>query len=205
MKRTHVLSLLALACAAVSGSALAQQNIGVINFTGELTNSGCAYSMSGADVSYAVVNNQGVGTVNLSSAETAQFAAAADTAGETPFTFELTGCNVTAANNSMWVNFGDADPNVNSSGRVIASISGTPSTKLSLQLLDEDKSTVIVAGQPAGAGPTPTQGVTASFIGTNPAKNASKTYWVRYYAESPLAATDAGPVTASVKYNVYHY
>jgi len=212
MKRKHVLSLLALAvCASASSAAFAQQNIGVINFTGELTNSGCTYAMSGADVTYTVDgNNQGVGTVKLGSVEIAQLAAAGDVAGATPFTFTLTGCNVTAANNSMWVNFGDADPNVNSAGRVkTTGATANVAASLSLELLDDNSGapgTSLVAGQPAGAGPTPTQGTTATFSGSNPSKNASKTYWVRYYTEAAgLVAADAGPITASVKYNVYHY
>jgi len=207
MKRTHVLSLLTLACAVASGSALAQQNIGVINFTGELTNTGCTYTLVGSDVSYAVINTQGVGTVKLGSVEVSQLQAVADTAGDKSFTFELTGCDVSTANNSMWVNFGDGDPNVNASGR-IRTTGATPqvATSLSLELLDSDGTTSLVAGQPAGAAPTPTQGTGVAFTGTNPNKNASKTYWVRYYTEAAgLSAADVGPVTASVKYNVYTY
>jgi len=208
MKPKHLLSLLALAvCAASSSAAFAQQNVGVINFKGELTNSGCTYAMSGSDVTYAVdsSNDTGIGTVGLPSVETSQLQVGHGALGEKSFTFNLTGCNVTAANNSMWVNFGDADPNVDANGRVKVTLANGDTTKLSLELLDSDKVTVIVAGQPAGAAPTPTQGTTATFSGTNPAKDASKTYWVRYHANSNLAATDAGAFTASVSYNVYHY
>jgi len=215
MKRKHVLSLLALAlCGAASSAAFAQQNVGVIKFEGQLTNSGCTYAMSGSDVSYAVNNdldgngnpkNQGIGTVTMPSLETSQLQAGHAPLGAKSFTFNLTGCNVTAVNNSMWVNFGDGDPNVDANGRVKVTLANGDTTKLSLELLDSDGTTVIVAGQSAGAAPTPTQGTSVTFDGTNPAKDASKTYWVRYHANSNLAATDAGAFTASVTYNVYHY
>jgi len=195
MKRQHVLSMLALAVCAAASSAAFAQNTGTITINGEITNTNCAFSLTGPGLSG--------NTLTLQSAQVSELSTAGPSGDQqsSPLTFEVSGCDVNTANNSMWVNF--SGTNVNESGRITST---TGSANVSFQIRDSDNVTVIKAGDPAGGnGPTTSQGTGVVFSGNNPSKTASKTYWVRYYAEAGLVAADAGPVASTVDYNVYYY
>jgi len=191
MKLKTSLSLLSLAvCAACSTAAFAQHS-GTLTVNGNITDVSCTPTLTGGAISGS--------TLTLPNALVSQLATAAATANETPFSFELTGCTTSGGINNLWVHFSGA--NVDSNGR-LKPTSGSNNVRFELR----DGANMVVAGGTAGgAGPGTGQGTGAAFTGSNPFRAASKSYAVRYYAESGLTTADTGTVQSSVTYNIYYY
>jgi len=192
MKLKTTLSLLALAsCAAISTSALAQST-GTLNIKGYVSPVSCTPQLTGS----AISGN----TLTMPDAFINDLATPGSSTGETPFTFELTGCTTSGTINNMWVHF--SGTGIDGAGRLT-----TGNSNLRFELLNSPGSgTLIVAGGTAAAtGPTATQGTSAAFTGTNPNRAASKTYAVRYYAQNAVTAADIGPVNAAVTYTVQYF
>jgi len=194
MKHKHTLSLLALAtCVMLSSTTSAQT--GTITVKGEIVADSCTANI----VSSGGSGGSGNYTVNLDPVSYGVFTAAGVTAGEKPFTIELTGCTVSGSNTQMWAHFTGAS--VNADGHL-----ATNSSKVSFQLTDGFGGAPIKAGgSAASTGPGADQGSGATFTGSNPNQTASKQYAVRYYAESALAAADAGALTSVVTYNIQYF
>jgi len=195
MKLKHTLSLLSLAiCVAASTCALAQT--GTVTINGEIIADSCTANITSSGGS----GSGGNFVVNLDQVSYGIFNAGGVTAGDKPFTIELTGCTTSAGTTSMWAHFTGA--NVNGNGR----LNTTGTADVTFELTDGFGGTPIVAGGSAGAGgPGANQGTGATFTGTNPNRSASKQYAVRYYAESALAASDAGTLSSVVTYNIQYY
>jgi len=193
MKLKYSLSLLSLAaCAALSTSALAQST-GTLNINGFISPVSCTPTLSGGAISGNTLTlpDAFIDTLNSSGA----------TAGQTPFTFELSGCTTSVGINNMWVHFSGS--NVDGSGRITPT---SGSNNIRFELLNGPGGSVISAGGTAGAtGPSASQGTAAQFSGANPNRSASKTYAVRYYAQNALTLADVGAVSSSVTYSVQYY
>jgi len=197
MKLKTSLSLLALAsCAAISTSALAQST-GTLNINGFISPVSCTPVLSGANLSGNTLTMDDVFIDDLNTNTTA---------GETPFTFDLTGCTTSLGVNNMWVHF--SGPNVDGSGRLTPT---SGSNNIRFELLNGPGGTPITAGGavPSGlATPTASQGTSAPFNPPAPAttnRSASKTYAVRYYRQNVLTAADIGAVASTVTYNVMYH
>jgi len=195
MKLKTSLSLLALAsCAALSTSALAQAT-GTLNITGNISPVNCTPSLTGGSVSG--------NTLGLQDAYIGDLDAAGKTAHETQFQFVLKGCTTSGSIGNMWVHFDGT--NVDGSGRLNLTTAPSQATRNKLRFELLDAGTPIKAGLAAGAQPGTDQGTAVQFTGTNPNREATKTYSVRYYALAALDAGDIGAVATSVTYNVKYY
>jgi len=194
MKLKTKLSLLALAsCAAISTSALAQDT-GTIQINGSISPVSCTPTLSGATLTGGAGNY----TLALAPAVVEQYNFPGATGGDSAFQFDWAACSVSAGISNVWVHFDAAT--VDGNGRIVPSAG---SQKMRFELLDGNNP--ITAGGPVGTGPGAGQGSGAAFSGANPNQSASKTYSVRYYANSALAVADAGAVSASVTYTAYYY
>jgi len=195
MKLKNALSLLALAsCAALSASVMAQDT-GTIQINGSISPVSCTPTLSGTGLS----GSGGNYTLQLDSAVVDQYNFPGATGGDASFQFDWAGCSVSTGIDNVWVHF-NANT-VDGNGRIVPD---SGSNKMRFELLDGTNP--ITAGGPTGTtGPGTGQGTGAAFGGTNPNKTASKTYSVRYYANSALAVADAGAVSATVTYNAYYY
>jgi len=198
MKLKTSLSLLALAsCAAISTSALAQSSTGTLNINGFISPVSCTPVLSGGAISGNTLTlpDAFIDALNTNT-----------TAGETPFTFELTNCDTSLGVNNVWAHF--SGPNIDGNGRITPT---TGSNNIRFELINGPGGSPIVAGGavPSGlAQPTAAQGTSAPFNPPAPAttnRSATKTYAVRYYRQNTLTAADIGAVTSAVTYNmVYH-
>jgi len=196
MKLKTALSLLALACAGVSTSAMAQST-GTLQIKGNISPVSCTPTLTGAVSS---------GTINMPDAQISDYTAAGNTGGAVDFTFNWTGCTVLTGIDNVWVHFDGA--NVETAGTYAGSIKPTTgSNNMRFQLLDGGTGgPVIKAGGTAGTGgPGADQGTSAAFSGANPNRSATKTYGIRYISTQALSIADAGQVLSDVTYNVkYH-
>jgi len=138
--------------------------------------------------------------VNLDPVSYSTLNAVGATAGEKPFTIELTECTVDDSKTQMWAHF--TGPQVNSDGR----LNTTGTAPVTFQLTDGfGKAPIVAGGSAPGGGPGTDQGSGATFTGNNPDKTASKEYAVRYYAEGAVAAGDAGTLSSQVTYNIQYF
>jgi len=197
MKLKTSLSLLALAsCAAISTSALAQST-GTLDIKGFISPVSCTPNLSGGAISG---NTLSLPDAFIDDLNTNTYA------GETPFSFDWSGCTTSLGVNNAWVHFSGAT--IDGNGR-IQPTSG--SQNIRFELLNGSGGSPIVAGGPVPGGlmaPSAAQGTSAAFNPPAPAttnRSASKTYAVRYYRQNMLTAADIGAVISSVTYNaVYH-
>jgi len=146
MKLKTSLSLLALAsCAAISSSAFAQST-GNLEIKGFISPVSCTPNLTGG----AISGN----TLTLPDAFIDSLNSSGATAGQTEFTFELSGCTTSTGINNMWVHF--SGTNVDGSGRITPT---SGSNNIRFELLNGPGGSVITAGGPAGgAGPSASQG-----------------------------------------------
>lgn len=165
-------SLLAIA---VIAPMTAQASDGTLTFAGALSANTCTIT---APASF---------TVTLPTLPIASLAAAAATAGNTPFSLSLTACSAGVAGATMYF---EAGANVNTTnGRLNAT--GT-ATGVQIQLRNSN-GTVIDASKASGA-----QGTTVVATASNA---ATINYSANYYA---TAATTAGTVGSTVTYSVIY-
>ncbi|SFK37656.1 fimbrial protein [Rhodanobacter glycinis] len=169
--------------AAFGAAALAPQaanaNDGTININGAVTGSTCTVKINGA---------AGPATITLPTVSTTALSAIGDTAGQTAFAINLSGCagSPTATKASTFFENG---PNVNAAGRLVNT--GT-ATGVDVQLVNSDNS-VITAGS---AAPT-----TGAGVATITANAATLNYYARYYATGTVGA---GSVASSVQFSVIY-
>ncbi|MDE1894502.1 MAG: type 1 fimbrial protein [Pseudomonadota bacterium] len=153
---------------------------GTITFNGAITSKTCTVVLNGG--------TSGTGTVTLPTVSTSAFGSLGSTAGQTPFTINLSAC---ATGTTTAATYFEAGPTVNTAGRLISS--GT-ATGVDLQLLNSDNS-VITAG-----GAAPTSGVGVATISSGA---ATLSYFVRYYQNS-ATLPGAGSVTSTVNYSMIY-
>ncbi|EGI4366866.1 fimbrial protein [Escherichia coli] len=170
--------ILGILAAASSSATLAYD--GTINFTGKVVAQTCSVSSGSKNL-----------TVTLPTVSEASLAAATNTAGLTPFTIELTGCNASAASGAQSVK-AYFEPNATTdydTGNLNITASGA--NNVQIQLLNADGVTPIKLGQDATG-----QNVTAVQIGNAAMKLR---YNAQYYA---TAQATAGDVSATVNYTI---
>ncbi|EFH7156975.1 type 1 fimbrial protein [Escherichia coli] len=167
---------------AVASSSATFAYDGTINFTGKVVAQTCSVSSGSKNL-----------TVTLPTVSEASLAAATNTAGLTPFTIELTGCDTNAASGAQNVK-AYFEPNATTdydTGNLNIATSGAGNVQI--QLLNADGVTPIKLGQ-AVAG----QDVTAVQIDNAAMKLR---YNAQYYA---TAAATAGDVSATVNYTIVY-
>lgn len=172
--------ILGILAAASSSATLAYD--GTINFTGKVVAQTCSVSSGSKNL-----------TVTLPTVSEASLAAATNTAGLTPFTIELTGCNASAASGAQNVK-AYFEPNATTdydTGNLNIAASGA--NNVQIQLLNADGVTPIKLGQDATG-----QNVTAVQIDNAAMKLR---YNAQYYA---TAQATAGDVSATVNYTIVY-
>ncbi|HDP7990023.1 F17 fimbrial protein [Escherichia coli] len=172
--------ILGILAAASSSATLAYD--GTINFTGKVVAQTCSVSSGSKNL-----------TVTLPTVSEASLAAATNTAGLTPFTIELTGCNASAASGAQNVK-AYFEPNATTdydTGNL--NIAASSANNVQIQLLNADGVTPIKLGQDATG-----QSVTAVQIDNAAMKLR---YNAQYYA---TAQATAGDVSATVNYTIVY-
>lgn len=172
--------ILGILAAASSSATLAYD--GTINFTGKVVAQTCSVSSGSKNL-----------TVTLPTVSEASLAAATNTAGLTPFTIELTGCNASAASGAQNVK-AYFEPNATTdydTGNL--NIAAGSANNVQIQLLNADGVTPIKLGQDATG-----QSVTAVQIDNAAMKLR---YNAQYYA---TAQATAGDVSATVNYTIVY-
>ena len=185
MKKTTVALLISTCLGVATYSALAETNnngsVGTITFNGKIVDTTCTINDSkGTDF-----------TVTLPTISKSLLAAQGDTAGDTTFSLELTGCTGTTGLSALAYFYND--DHVTDNGRLENQASGTKAENVTVQLADFDGTAIDVtkdANQSSG------QKSTAYPFGSN--DKLSLKYKARYYAES--TGVTAGDVTAKVQY-----
>ncbi|MGS5368606.1 fimbrial protein [Escherichia coli] len=165
---------------AVASSSATLAYDGTINFTGKVVAQTCSVSSGSKNL-----------TVTLPTVSEASLAAATNTAGLTPFTIELTGCDTSAASGAQNVK-AYFEPNATTdydTGNLNIAASGAGNVQI--QLLNADGVTPIKLGQDVAG-----QDVTAVQIDNAAMKLR---YNAQYYA---TATATAGDVSATVNYTI---
>ncbi|HID7510739.1 TPA: fimbrial protein [Enterobacter hormaechei] len=188
MNKMIKVGLLAAAIGAVSGSAFASD--GTITFNGKITDITCTVKVSGGAAS---------NTVTLPTVSTTALKAINDTAGVTPFTVSLDGCQQnktaytgTTAKASVYFEPGAT---IDTTAGTLKNTAPGGATLVDLQVLD------------GGVNGTPIHLGDAGQLTNNAQITIAKTgattipYAVRYHA---TGATTAGAVTSSVVYDVVY-
>lgn len=163
---------------------------GTINFTGAVNSQTCNASVNGATGATAAV-------VTLPTVQAGVLAAAGNTAGQTAFNMNVTGCATTAPSGAGTVKaFFEKSANVDANGRLINTTpstgTGTGASNVVLELVDGTSNAALKAGDISQN--------TGSYI-TIDGGNATLPYSVRYYAIGPATA---GAVTSSVTYSLIY-
>ncbi|EDQ9689881.1 type 1 fimbrial protein [Citrobacter freundii] len=156
---------------------------GTINFTGAVNNQTCNASINGATGTTAAA-------VTLPTVQANVLAAAGNTAGQTAFKMDVTGCAATNPTGAGTVKaYFEKGPNVDSNGRLINTTT-TGASNVALELVDGTGNTAIRAGDISQN--------TGNYVAIT-GGNATLPYSVRYYA---TGAATAGAVTSSVTYSL---
>lgn len=185
MKKTLVVLLVSSCLGFSTHSALAETNnngsVGTITFNGKIVDTTCT-----------VNNSKGANfTVTLPTISQTLLAAQGNTAGDTTFSLELTGC--TGTNGLSALAYFYNDDHVTDNGRLENQASGGKAQNVTIQLADFDGTAIDVTKD---AHQTSGQKSTAYPFGQN--DRLSLKYKARYYAES--TGVTAGDVTAKVQY-----
>ena len=163
---------------------------GVITFNGELVSGTCDATVD--------ATASADGTVTLPTTSIEQLAAADATAGITPFKIVLTGAGCTTTDSTSAtitaVPYFVSEPGkVNTNGRLINTATTGAATNVDIQLLNNAQTAIDVNVTPVDQ--------TVSTAVSAGADTNDFNYFARYYATD---ATTAGPVTASVTYNIMY-
>ncbi|MCX2757771.1 fimbrial protein [Vibrio sp. Sgm 22] len=162
----------------------AQASQGQITFNGLVTASTCTVSVDGQG---------GDSIITLPTVDAANLANAADTAGRTTFSIELSGCTMsTSPADTQVTAFFESGPNVDfATGRL--NNSGV-ATNVQLQILDGNQSVITV-----GDSSQLTDNYYQTIAGTSGTGTATLNYSVEYYA---TGQSTAGTVSSSVVYSM---
>lgn len=166
-------------------SAVQAAGNGTINFTGAVNSQTCNATVNGATGATAAA-------VTLPTVQANVLSTAGNTAGQTAFKMDVTGCATTSPTGATTVKaFFEKGANVDSNGRLINTTAGGANNVV-LELVDGTGNTALKAGDA-------TQN-TGNFI-TISGGNATLPYSVRYYA---TGAATAGAVTSNVTYSLIY-
>jgi major type 1 subunit fimbrin (pilin) len=188
MKTQFIRSIAALAVGAalVGMAGQASASDGTITFTGSVDASTCTINTTGTAGSF---------TVTLPKVSAKVLGAAAETAGDTAFSIQLTGCSDTVGNIST--NFEAGSAVDVATGRLNNTAITTPATSVQLQLLNANGSPIIVGAPVASQN---SLGVALASDGApTPAGVGTLNYVARYYA---TGAATAGAVASQVTYSL---
>ncbi|EAA5922552.1 type 1 fimbrial protein [Salmonella enterica subsp. enterica serovar Teko] len=168
-----------------TASAVQAAGNGTINFTGAVNSQTCSATVNGATGATAAA-------VTLPTVQANILNAAGNTAGQTAFKMDVTGCASSNPAGAGTVKaFFEKGPNVDANGRLINTTSDGASN-VTLQLVDGTSNTEINVGDIAQN--------SGNFV-TISGGNATLPYSVRYYA---TGAATAGAVTSSVTYSLIY-
>ncbi len=156
---------------------------GVINFTGAVNSQTCNVAVNGATGSAAAA-------VTLPTVQAGVLGVAGNTAGQTAFKMDVTGCTADVDGASTVKAFFEQGPNVDVNGRLINKASTGAASNVVLELVDATGNTPIKAGDISQN--------TGNFITMTEGK-ATLPYAVRYYA---TGVAEAGAVSSSVTYSL---
>lgn len=172
------------AMVAITSNAFASD--GTVNFTGTVSSVTCTIVAAGG-------NN--VGTVTLPTVTQSALKVAGDTAGTTQFNIQLSNCagNPTPTKAAAWFETGSE---VNSAGRVVATVGGAATDTVSIALYNIGSATPIAIGQ--GDGSLGSSGKDFDITGTG----TTLKYQAKYYAEK--AGVPAGAVVGKVNYTIQY-
>lgn len=166
-------------------SAVQAAGNGTINFTGAVNNQTCNATINGATGATAAA-------VTLPTVQANVLATAGNTAGQTAFKMDVTGCAATNPAGAGTVKaYFEKGPNVDSNGRLINTTAGGASN-VALELVDGTGNTALKAGDISQN--------TGNYVAIS-GGNATLPYSVRYYA---TGAATAGAVTSSVTYSLIY-
>lgn len=166
-------------------SAVQAAGNGVINFTGAVNNQTCNASIGGVTGTTAAV-------VTLPTVQSSVLGTAGNTAGQTAFKMDVTGCAATNPTGAGTVKaYFEQGANVDANGHLINTTAGGASNVV-LELVDGTGNTPIKAGDIAQN--------TGNYVAIA-SGNATLPYSVRYYA---TGAATAGAVTSSVTYSLIY-
>lgn len=166
-------------------SAVEAAGNGTINFTGAVNNQTCNATVNGATGATAAA-------VTLPTVQANVLGSAGNTAGQTAFKMDVTGCATTNPTGAGTVKaYFEKGANVDANGRLINTASGGASN-VALELVDGSGNTPLKAGDISQN--------TGNFVAIS-GGNATLPYAVRYYA---TGAATAGAVTSSVTYSLIY-
>lgn len=164
---------------------------GSVTFNGKVVNQTCT-----------VITGKKDQTVKLPTVQSSSLATPKSTAGETPFTISLTGCNTknTSGISQVKAFFLPNATNVNETTHNLINIAtNSPATNVQVQLLNKDLSVIKVGENITD------QNVTGTDINdagkTDGTVTAELKYFARYYATS---AAGTGDVNSKVEYNIVY-
>lgn len=166
-------------------SAVQAAGNGTINFTGAVNNQTCNATVNGATGTTAAA-------VTLPTVQANVLGTAGNTAGQTAFKMDVTGCATTNPTGAGTVKaYFEKGANVDATGRLINTTIGGASNVV-LQLVDGTGNSPINAGDISQN--------TGNYVAIS-GGNATLPYAVRYYA---TGAATAGAVTSSVTYSLIY-
>jgi len=192
------LSLLSLAVCAAFGASSAFAQTGTINFVGTIQSGSCTAMVNGSGA--------GDGSINLNTASINSLNSPGATANDVNFTIGLHQDCVAGASGNYWAFFSAATSGTGVGG--VHAASGritTAKPNLHLRLRDGSDAIVVSANNTAAPAAAPGTGQGTAITVVNGQGGSPKTYTVEYYANAALVASDAGPVSTSVKYNIVFY
>lgn len=167
-------------------SAVQAAGSGTVNFVGTVTSQTCNAAVNGSSAPTDA-------TVTLPTVQASSLAAVGNTAGQTAFKVDVTGCAATNPAGAGTVRaFFEKGPNVDANGRLINTASTTPATNVVLELVEGTGNSALKAGDISQN--------TGNFVAIS-GGNATLPYSVRYYA---TGSATAGSVASSVTYSLVY-
>ncbi len=183
MKHTLLVAGLAIACGALAPTALAAQGgspDGTITINGLVAANTCAVAVTGGSGN----------TITLPTVFSTSLSAAGNTAGNTPFSINLTGCDKNLTSVYTWWTGGNI---VAGDGNLKNTLTTNNATNVEVRLLNGDSSTINLAGG---------QGAQNSKSATFSSQAATLNYIAQYYALAGGAT--AGQVSTSVSFTLVY-
>lgn len=183
MKHTLLAAGLAVACGAIAPAALAVQGgspDGTITINGLVVANTCAIAVTGGSGN----------TITLPTVFSTSLSASGNTAGNTPFSISLTGCDKNLTSVYTWWTGGNI---VAGDGNLKNTLTTNNATNVEVRLLNGDSSVINMAGG---------QGAQNSKSATFSAQAATLNYIAQYYALA--GGTTAGQVSTSVSFTLVY-
>lgn len=190
LKPILLTSALALAFASLALAPTAQavdSPTGTITFQGLVVSNSCVITVSGGTAS--APGGGASGNVILPTVYTSAFSGVGTTAGTTPFTIALTGCDTNlTSTRTFW-----SGANINSAGGYLDN-TASGGSNVAVQLLNDSGTTMDLSQATAAA----QNSQSVNFSG----QAALLNYSARYYATN--ATTSAGPVNTAVQFTMVY-